>query len=137
MSSKVATGMLTSIEGFSISNYPSVVLLTLLFCRHFSSVSDWLESIDETSSDAMEGEDNFYWFHLSCPTRIAKHKDGVCEAGSFADLDNDLYVKSVKPAHSSFGVVSYDQKTDSTLLVRINFSTGTVHFIEKHCTMGK
>ena len=78
----------------------------------------------------MEGDDKL-WFHLACPTRIAKHKDGVCEAGSFDDLDNNLYVKSVKPAHSSFGVVSYDQKTDSTLLVRTNFATSAVHISHK------
>ena len=83
--------------------------------------------MEETDSeDAMEGDDKF-WFHLACPTRIAKHKDGVCEAGSFDDLDNNLYVKSVKPAHSSFGVVSYDEKTDSTLLVRTSFATSAVH----------
>ena len=82
----------------------------------FSSVNDWLVSVDPTLAE--EGETNKIWFHLACPTRIAKHKDGVCEAGSFDELDDDLYRKSVKPAHSSFGVVSYDEKTDSTLLVR-------------------
>lgn len=62
-------------------------------------------------------KDGKLWFHLACPTRIAKHKDGVCEASSFDDLNDDLYIKSVKPAHSAFGVVSYDKETDSTLLV--------------------
>jgi hypothetical protein len=33
-------------------------------------------------------------------------------------LSDDLYQKTVKPAASAFGVVSYDRNTDSTLLVR-------------------
>jgi len=83
----------------------------------FLSVEDWIESIDASVRENSEGN-NKLWFHLACPTRIAKHKDGVCEASSFIDLDDDLYLKSVKPAHTSFGVISYDDKTDSTLLVR-------------------
>jgi len=89
-------------------------------CRH--SVDEWLESIDKRVDEKEERRD-LLWFHLACPTRIAKHKDGVCEAGSFDDLDDDLYKKTVKPAHSSFGVVSYDESTDSTLLVRRKLST--------------
>lgn len=71
------------------------------------------------------------WFHLACPTRIAKHKDGICEASSFDDLDDEIYVKSVKPAHSSFGVVSYDEKTDSTLLVRRKYDGDIVPFLRE------
>ena len=100
-------------------------LLAMQFSRVLFSVNDWLESIDPTV-DGKGGTDKL-WFHLACPTRIAKHKDGICEASSFDDLDDDLYVKSVKPAHSSFGVVSYDHKTDSTLLVRL--STGTARTV--------
>jgi hypothetical protein len=90
-------------------------------------VNDWLTSVDATVDGQEEGTDKL-WFHLACPTRIAKHKDGICEASSFDDLDDDLYMKSVKPAHTSFGVVSYDRKTDSTLLVRDNHATSLVHF---------
>jgi len=95
--------------------------------RH--SVNDWLKSVDVTV-DGNEGVDKL-WFHLACPTRIAKHKDGICEASSFDDLDDELYMKSVKPAHSSFGVVSYDQKTDSTLLICRPY-TGRTHQIRLH-----
>lgn len=95
--------------------------------RILFSVNDWLTSVDATVDGKEEGTDKL-WFHLACPTRIAKHKDGICEASSFDDLDDDLYMKSVKPAHTSFGVVSYDRKTDSTLLVRDNHATSLVHF---------
>lgn len=89
-------------------------------------MNDWLQSVD-AKVDGKEDEVSKLWFHLSCPTRIAKHKDGICEASAFDDLDDDLYMKSVKPAHSSFGVVSYDQATDSTLLVRNNNRPVSVH----------
>ena len=95
----------------------------------FTSVRDWLLSMDPTVPE--KEKDGKLWFHLACPTRIAKHKDGVCEASSFDDLDDDLYIKSVKPAHSSFGVVSYDKETDSTLLVRIKVVNCLVNFPRK------
>ena len=94
-------------------------------------MNDWLKSLDATV-DEKEAVDKL-WFQLACPTRIAKHKDGVCEASSFDDLDDELYMKSVKPAHSAFGVVSYDEKTDSTLLVRIHDPTSRVHRLSKNC----
>ena len=90
-------------------------------------MDDWLSSMDQ--SNAKNTEDVKLWLHLACPTRIAKHKDGICEAGSFDDLDDALYVKSVKPAHSAFGVVSYDEKSDSTLLVRTKISICLVIFL--------
>ncbi len=74
-------------------------------------------------------DDGKLWFHLACPTRIAKHKDGICEASSFNDLDDDQYIKSVKPAHSAFGVVSYDETTNSTLLVSMKVAGLSVHFL--------
>ena len=80
-------------------------------------MDEWLKSINE-SLEGREERDCKLWYHLACPTRVAKHKNGVCEAGSFHDLEDNIYKKTVKPAHSSFGVVSYDETTDSTLLVR-------------------
>jgi hypothetical protein len=79
------------------------------------SVDDWLKPIDTSDGKKETGDKS--WFHLACPTRIVKHKDGVCETSSFDDLSDELYKKTVKPAHTSFGVVSYDEKTDSTLVV--------------------
>ena len=71
------------------------------------------------------------WFHLACPTRIAQHKDGVCEAGTFDSLDDALYRKTVKPAQTSFAVVSYDEATDSTVVV-CRPATGRTHQIRLH-----
>lgn len=106
------------------------MLILLLVLRIFYSVDDWLRSID-TTFDRKEEKADKLWFHLACPTRIAKHKDGVCEASSFDDLEDDLYKKTVKPAHSSFGVVSYDETTDSTLLICRPY-TGRTHQLRLH-----
>jgi len=104
------------------------ILEEVFQCRH--SVEDWLKSIDEPIVGKGERVRKL-WFHLACPTRIAKHKDGVCEASSFDSLDDELYKKTVKPAHSSFGVVSYDRRTDSTLLICRPY-TGRTHQLRLH-----
>lgn len=101
------------------------LLVSLIYV--FFSVNDWLKAADTTVGGKTDGI-NKLWLHLACPTRIAQHKDGICEASSFDNLNDDLYMKSVKPAHSSFGVVSYDQKSDSTLLVRSNYPISIVNF---------
>lgn len=85
-------------------------------------------AIDDWLGDSSEG---LLWFHLACPTRVANHKDGICEAGSFAELPSDLYAKSVKAAQTSFGVVRYDPETDSTILV-CRPETGRTHQIRLH-----
>mmetsp|Transcript_22768 Transcript_22768/g.53962 ORF Transcript_22768/g.53962 Transcript_22768/m.53962 type:complete len:345 (+) Transcript_22768:121-1155(+) len=132
----VVTGMIL----FSIIIFPSLGFHMFYACNDvfdsamqnscvFFSVNDWLESVEPTI-DGQGGSDKL-WFHLACPTRIAKHKDGICEASSFDELNDDLYMKSVKSAHSSFGVVSYDQKTDSTLLICRPY-TGRTHQIRLH-----
>mmetsp|Transcript_142 Transcript_142/g.169 ORF Transcript_142/g.169 Transcript_142/m.169 type:complete len:560 (-) Transcript_142:319-1998(-) len=86
------------------------------------SVDEWL-----TPNDGIKKR----WFHLACPTRIVQHKDGICEASSFDNLDDNLYKKTVKPAHSSFGVVSYDLETHSTLLICRPY-TGRTHQLRLH-----
>lgn len=87
-------------------------------------VEEWLE----TESPGR------YWFHLVCPTRIAQHKDGVCEAGSFETLSDEEYVKGVKPAHTAFGVVDYDEATDTTVVL-CHPITGRTHQIRLHLRM--
>ncbi|KAI2496670.1 RNA pseudouridylate synthase [Fragilaria crotonensis] len=72
-----------------------------------------------------------HWLHFACPTRVAQHKHGVCRAGSFDDLPDDIYKCTVKASQTSFGVVSYCVKTDSTLVV-CKPSTGRSHQIRVH-----
>ncbi|KAG7348050.1 RluA family pseudouridine synthase [Nitzschia inconspicua] len=102
------------------------------------SVDEWLDSLkkhspENTQADAVPvvASKHMLWFHLACPTRIAQHKDGICEAGCFDDLDTGVYKKSVKPAASSFGVISYDDTSDSTLLVCRPY-TGRTHQLRLH-----
>lgn len=71
------------------------------------------------------------WLHLACPTRIAKPKDGICEAGAFHDLDSSVYEKTVKPAQTAFAVVHYDAETDSSVLM-CRPLTGRTHQLRLH-----
>eukprot|EP00980_Cylindrotheca_fusiformis_P029119 scaffold22733_cov214-Cylindrotheca_fusiformis.AAC.1 len=91
---------------------------------------EWLRSEDNKKKGETSQAD-LLWFHLACPTRIAKPKDGVCEAGTFETLDDDLYMKTVKSAETSFGVVKYDEETDSTIVV-CRPATGRTHQIRLH-----
>ena len=95
------------------------------------SIRDWLGTID---SSAVIDEKQTYrtlWFCLSCPVRIADPKDGICEAGSFCDLDDKIYQNTVKPAQTGFTVVRYDETTDSTILL-CRPMTGRSHQIRLH-----
>jgi 23S rRNA-/tRNA-specific pseudouridylate synthase len=91
------------------------------------SDDEWLDSTGTSTA----GRKNMLWFHLACPTRIAQPKDGICEAGAFSDLDETLYLKTVKPCETCFGVVRYDEESDSTLVI-CRPKTGRTHQIRLH-----
>jgi 23S rRNA-/tRNA-specific pseudouridylate synthase len=113
--------------GFWVTDQAEQLLPTCTVDDIFTSqrtIDEWLTTTNNNPNSAL-------WFHISCPTRIANHKDGICEAGSFQDLSDELYLKSVKPAQTSFGVVRYDADTDSTILV-CRPQTGRTHQIRLH-----
>lgn len=92
-------------------------------------LSELETKIDNSKDDA--DTTKRLWFHLACPCRIASHKNGVCEAGEFPGLDDDL-AKKVKPAQTAFAVVAYDEKSDSTIVL-VKPETGRMHQIRLHC----
>jgi 23S rRNA-/tRNA-specific pseudouridylate synthase len=95
-----------------------------------ASVDDWLRLTEDTQGENSSALALSY-LCLACPTRVAKPKDGICEAGSFRELDDALYQKTVKPSQTLFGIVKYDEATDSTLLV-CQPVTGRTHQIRLH-----
>ena len=99
------------------------------------SEEEWLKSLDSdriySPSPEQRPPQKLMWFHLACPTRVLNHKDGVCEAGSFEDLDAAAYLKSAKSAQTAFGVVRYDSQTDSTVVL-CHPMTGRTHQIRLH-----
>ena len=89
---------------------------------------------DESEAKPLYGTEprsKILWFHLACPTRVAKPKDGICEAGSFGDLESITYEKTVKPSETAFSVVHYDAQSDSTVLI-CQPMTGRTHQVRLH-----
>mmetsp|Transcript_4687 Transcript_4687/g.10463 ORF Transcript_4687/g.10463 Transcript_4687/m.10463 type:complete len:620 (-) Transcript_4687:59-1918(-) len=73
---------------------------------------------------------NSLWLNFACPCRIASHKNGVCEAGDFSSL-KEAERKGIKPAQTSFAVLSYDLASDTSLIVAKPI-TGRTHQIRLH-----
>ena len=85
------------------------------------------------------------WLNFACPCRVASHKNGTCEAGDFSHLscsnnknnsDNEegdvaQLRKGIKPAQTSFTTLSYDESSD-TSLVLAKPVTGRTHQIRLH-----
>ena len=91
------------------------------------NIDDWLSK----SSADNDNQPNRYWIHLACPTRIVVPKEGICAAGSFQDLPDAAYEKTVKPAQTAFVPLWYDAASDSTTVL-CRPSTGRTHQIRLH-----
>jgi 23S rRNA-/tRNA-specific pseudouridylate synthase len=116
-------------HGYWITDMSGSVQKDVTHQHLFDSPKDedvWLESLKENTTVSQ-----LSWFNLACPTRIAQPKDGICEAGTFDDLDTETYIKTVKPAETAFGVVRYDAETDSTVVL-CRPATGRTHQIRIH-----
>lgn len=88
-------------------------------------------STSETDKSIIAEEQSLLWLHFACPCRIASHKNGICEAGDFADLEDENDRKGIKPAQTSFVLLSYDELSD-TSLVLAKPVTGRTHQIRLH-----
>lgn len=88
-------------------------------------------SAPKNGSKGIPTKESFLWLNFACPCRIASHKNGVCEAGNFAELNNENDRKRIKPAQTSFALVSYDDSSDTSLVV-CKPVTGRTHQIRLH-----
>lgn len=86
---------------------------------------------DDNGQDDHRSSPPIRWLTLACPVRLKRPKDGVCACGSFADLDDVSYVKTVKSAQTAIAVVRYNQDDDTTLIVA-KPATGRTHQIRLH-----
>jgi 23S rRNA-/tRNA-specific pseudouridylate synthase len=71
------------------------------------------------------------WLNFACPCRVLSHKDGVCEAGDFSHLTEESERNGIKPAQTSFTLLSYDESSD-TSVVLAKPVTGRTHQIRLH-----
>ena len=71
------------------------------------------------------------WLNFSCPCRVSSHKDGICEAGDFTNLTTDKDRKGIKPAQTSFSLLTYDALTDTSVVLAKPI-TGRTHQIRLH-----
>ncbi|KAL9179442.1 hypothetical protein ACHAXT_008732 [Thalassiosira profunda] len=81
---------------------------------------------NETDASTM-----FIWLNFACPCRIASHKNGVCEARDFLHISDETDRRGIKPAQTSFALLSYDATKDTSLVVAKPV-TGRTHQIRLH-----
>ncbi len=94
------------------------------------TTSDIIEDAVGSPAQAESERLSVKWFHFACPCRISSHKNGVCEAGDFSSKsENEL--EGAKPAQTAFTILSYDEASDTSLLL-VKPDTGRMHQIRLH-----
>lgn len=93
-------------------------------CKGMVEKNKTLEDVFETRISVANLAENgqlpgALWLHLAVPVDIIDEKNGVCEAGNG------------KSAQTSFTVIGYDEKTDSTIVLA-KPETGRTHQIRLH-----
>ena len=83
----------------------------------FSPVWNTPSLDDSTVFNWQEVRKSHHWLHVACPTRVEQATIGVCVCGTFDDLDEETYLRTVKPAETAFAAVKYDQTTDTTIVL--------------------
>jgi len=123
---------ITDGRGTIIENAPLQDLIDQ--CEHVPMeeiLAGAIGSSPSTGSDHISAKQSVRWLNFSCPCRISSHKNGVCETGSFSDLKDENDRKGIKPAQTSFTLLSYDASSD-TSLVLAKPVTGRTHQIRLH-----
>jgi hypothetical protein len=88
-------------------------------------------SMSESGKCISDADQMLLWLNFACPCRISSHKDGICEAGDFAGLKDHNDRKGIKPAQTSFALLSYDALSDTSLVIAKPV-TGRTHQIRLH-----
>ena len=116
--------------------------VTRISLEEFSSIKnttqEWLNVLSTgrnggalSNTSAASATKRLTWLHFACPVRIANIKDGVCESGTFENLGAETYLRTVKPAQTSFAPIAYDSTTDTTVVL-CRPGTGRTHQIRVH-----
>jgi len=95
-------------------------------------LEDWLQALEcEDICQTNFSSNSFVWMRLCCPVRVEEPKNGICKAGIFDELDDKTYHETVKAAETSFALLKFDAKSDSSVVL-CRPATGRTHQIRLH-----
>jgi 23S rRNA-/tRNA-specific pseudouridylate synthase len=96
-----------------------------------SYILDVSTNIHISDSTYQTNDTPLCWLNFACPCRVSSHKDGICEAGDFAHLADEKERKTIKPAQTSFTILTYDDSSDTSVVLAKPI-TGRTHQIRLH-----